>query len=404
MLSETINLYISVVLADGSIVKAGRLLVQNLHMAARGGYNGVFQYDSDYLNHPNAYDLDPANLKLSAELIHAFKPESGIHGVFQDSLPGRWGNRLLAYKAGYHEHHYAPPHLLAALGNSGMGAMLYSEETQAHTELKDPSIDFADLAKAMEEADSYEQDETLQMELKFLVTAGYSAGGARPKVLVKKDGLYLAKFSSRNDRTPTLLVDLEAAGMELGRRAGLEIPYFEVCQVREKPVLLVKRFDVTEEGGRRALLSFATLLDRDPSLGSYSGMAEILRLYSRQPREDLKKLFMQMIVNVAIHNTDDHLQNFSMIHDADGWRLSPVYDLTPSFLQGRQATTIDGKAANITLENIINEGKKFGLSKTKTLEIVDALRISLRDWSDIITDDYARKKIDVRMNLLFDSF
>ncbi len=404
MLAETVNLYISVVLADGSIVKSGRLLVQNLHMAARGGYNGVFQYDSDYLNHPDAYDLDPVNLRLSSDLIRAFKPESGIHGVFQDSLPGRWGNRLLACKAGFSKHHYTHPHLLAALGNSGMGAILYSEEMQAHNEIKDPSIDFADLAKAMEEADSYEQDETLQMELKFLVTAGSSAGGARPKVLVKKDGLYLAKFSSRDDRTPTLLVDLEAAGMELGKRAGLEIPYFEVCQVREKPVLLVKRFDVTEEGGRRALLSFATLLDRDPSLGSYSGMAEILRRYSRQPREDLKRLFTQMVMNVAIHNTDDHLQNFSMIHDADGWQLSPVYDLTPSFLQEMQATTIDGKAANISLANIVNEGKNFGFTKAKTLEIIDGLRISLSDWSDIITDDYAREKIAARMNLVFGSF
>ncbi len=111
-----------------------------------------------------------------------------------------------------------------------------------------------------------------------------------------------------------------------------------------------------------------------------------------------------MVMNVAIHNTDDHLQNFSMIHYADGWQLSPVYDLTPSFLQETQATTIDGKAANISLENIVNEGKNFGFSKAKTLEIVDGLRISVSDWSDIITDDYARKKIAVRMNLVFDSF
>jgi len=400
MLAATVNLYISVVLADGRIIKAGRLLIENLHMATRGGYNGVFQYDPDYLNHPECYDLDPANLKLSTDLIRAFKPESGIHGVFQDSLPGRWGNRLLAYKAGFSEHHYAPPHLLAALGNSAMGAILYSEEPQGHAEVKDPSIEFRDLAKAMEEADCYEQDETLQKELKFLVTGGYSVGGARPKVLVRNDALYLAKFSSRNDRTPTLLVDLEAGGMELGRRAGLEIPYFEVRYVAEKPVLLVKRFDVTAEGGRRAVLSFATLLDREPSLGSYSGMAEMLRRYSSQPRADLKMLFKQMIINVAIHNTDDHLKNFSMIHDANGWQLSPVYDLTPSFLQVTQATTIDGKVDNITVENIISEGKHFGLSRPKTLEIVNELRLSLMDWPDIITDDYARKKIGARMNLL----
>jgi len=69
-----------------------------------------------------------------------------------------------------------------------------------------------------------------------------------------------------------------------------------------------------------------------------------------------------------------------------------------------QATTIDGKAANISLANIVNEGKNFGFSKAKTLEIIDGLRISLSDWSDIITDDYAREKIAARMNLVFGSF
>ena len=51
MLAPTVNLYVFVVLDDGRIVRAGRLLVENLHMAFRGGYKGVFQYDSDYLNH-----------------------------------------------------------------------------------------------------------------------------------------------------------------------------------------------------------------------------------------------------------------------------------------------------------------------------------------------------------------
>lgn len=401
MLSETVNLYVSVALADGRVIKAGRLLVENLYMAARGGYKGVFQYDPNYLSHPDSYALDPANVTLSSKLIRAGKPESGIHGVFQDSLPGKWGNRLLAYKAGFSRQHYAPAHLLAALGNSGIGAILYSTDPKGHTAARDPSIDFADLAMALDEASTYEKNDFLQTELNFLITGGYSAGGARPKVLVKKDDLYLAKFASRNDRTPSLLVDLEAAGMELGRRAGLEIPYFKVCQVREKPVLLVKRFDVTEAGGRRAILSFATLLDQEPALGSYAGMAEVIRRYSTQPRMDLKQLFKQMIMNVAIHNTDDHLQNFSMIHDADGWKLSPVYDLTPSFLQNEQATVVDGKVTDIRIENIINEGKNFGFSRPKTLEIAAGIQTSLNGWTDIITDEFARKRIAGKMLLLF---
>lgn len=108
-----------------------------------------------------------------------------------------------------------------------------------------------------------------------------------------------------------------------------------------------------------------------------------------------------MILNVAIYNTDDHLQNFFMIHDPDGWRLSPAYDLTPSFLQNEQATIIDGMAAGISLENIINEGKLFGFSRQITLEIVDRIRASLGGWRDLITDDYARERIAIKMAQVF---
>ena len=399
MLAETVNLYIFVVLNDGRIIRAGRLLVENLYMAFRGGYRGVFQYDADYLRHPDCYDLDPVNLKLSPQFIPAGRPEYGIHGVFQDSLPGKWGNRLLAHKAGFAGQHYTPAHLLEALGNTGLGAIIFSSEKKKPA-LEDPSICFADLALALDEAIMYEKQNFAPLELKYLISGGYSAGGARPKLLVKKDDYYLAKFSSIDDRTPALLVDLEAAGLELGRKVGLEVPYFEICHIGERPVLLVKRFDITPAGGRRSLLSFATLLGQEPALGSYSSMAEVIRRHSSQPRLDLQRLFKQMILNVAIHNTDDHLQNFSMLHEPEGWRLSPVYDLTPSFFQNEQATIIDGQVRGITTENIINEGKRFGFSRQKSLEIVADIRSSLAGWRDLITDDYARERIARKMALV----
>jgi serine/threonine-protein kinase HipA len=371
-------------------------------MAFRGGYKGVFQYDSDYLGHPEAYALDPANLKLSTALIRADRPEYGVHGVFQDSLPGKWGDRLLARKAGFFGQHYTPAHLLEALGDTGLGAIIYSPVKKIPAAVKDPSLCFDDLAPALDEATLYENQDLAPLELKFLITGGYSAGGARPKLLVKKDAdYYLAKFSSIHDRTPSLLVELEAAGLELGRRIGLDIPHFEISRIRKRPVLLIKRFDITPAGGRRSLLSFARLLDQEPGLGSYSGMAEVIRRHSKQPRSDLKLLFKQMILNVAIHNTDDHLQNFSMIHDPDGWRLSPAYDLTPSFLQDEQATIIDRQVGGISTENIINEGKSFGFSRRKTLGIIDGISKAVAGWQDLIADDYARERIAVKMAQVF---
>ncbi len=200
MLPETINLYVFVVLDDGRIIKAGRLLVENLHMAFRGGYKGFFRYDSDYLNHTDNYALDPANLKLSLKTIRANRPEYGIHGVFHDSLPGRWGNRLLACKAGFNQQHYTPAHLLEPLGNTGIGALLYSTDPETPPKVKDPSIDFADIALALDEAKIYENQKIVPMELKFLMTGGYSAGGARPKLLVKKDNfLKWTAFNKKNE-------------------------------------------------------------------------------------------------------------------------------------------------------------------------------------------------------------
>ena len=403
MLPESVNLYVFTVLHDGRIIRAGRLLVENLYMAFRGGYKGVFQYDAEYLNHPDGYDLDPANLKRTTAPIPANRPEYGLHGVFLDSLPGKWGNHLLACKGGFHGQHYAPAHLLKALGGTGLGALLYSPHPKTPPRIEDPSLDFDHLAQALDEATLYEKEKFLPREIRFLVTSGYSAGGARPKLLVKKnDGYYLAKFASIHDPSPALGVELEAAGLELGRRIGLDIPYFEITRIGRRPVLLIKRFDMTPEGGRRAMLSFATLLVREPALGSYSGMAEIIRRYSKQPRLDLTRLFKQMVLNVAIHNTDDHLRNFSMVHDPDGWRLSPAYDMTPTFLQEEQATMVDRRTTKITTENIINQGKIFGFSRPKTVDILITIHRAIADWRTLITDQAAREHIAAKMAHIFE--
>ncbi|WP_419584888.1 HipA domain-containing protein [Thiolapillus sp.] len=38
-----------------------------------------------------------------------------------------------------------------------------------------------------------------------------------------------------------------------------------------------------------------------------------------------------MLYNALIGNRDDHLRNFTLLHDDTGWRLSPGYDITPLF-------------------------------------------------------------------------
>ena len=139
-----------------------------------------------------------------------------------------------------------------------------------------------------------------------------------------KEAVWIAKFPNVHDVDQETNVLLEAAGLELGKRAGLIIPDFKVCRVWNRPVLLVRRFDVVPTG-RRALLSFRSLLAVDdfPDFVSYADLAEIVRRVSADPRIDVDLLFKQMVVNVCLFNTDDHLQNFSMVHEKAGCRLSP---------------------------------------------------------------------------------
>lgn len=397
-----VNLYVYTVLDHGEGLKVGRLLSRNLRLAHRGGYEGFFQYDPGYLSDPRAYAIDPVNLPVRAGIFPARRPEVGIHGVFSDSLPGQWGERLLAAKAGIHRNHYAPAHLLECLGHGGLGSLLYSPaDSLPEIKPEDDSLEFVDLAKALEEAGHYEK--TLDpAELKFLISGGYSAGGARPKLLVRLDReAYLAKFSSIHDQGPGVNVELEAAGLALGRLAGLDVPDFRIVAVRNRPVLLVKRFDVLPKDGRRAMISFRTLLSAydDPAGVSYGDLAEILKRVSVDPRGDCAKLFKQMVLNVLIINTDDHLQNFSMLHDVNGWRLSPAFDLVPALPRDEQILRIGGGHANLTAEDLIAEGKLFGFSRPRSKKLIDEVLDKTADWKELILDTEIRLRLEKRRNL-----
>lgn len=53
---------------------------------------------------------------------------------------------------------------------------------------------------------------------------------------------------------------------------------------------------------------------------------------------------MRIGFNIAISNTDDHLRNHGFILSAEGWKLSPAYDLNPSIDK-------DGLSLNIDMHN-----------------------------------------------------
>lgn len=110
---------------------------------------------------------------------------------------------------------------------------------------------------------------------------------------------------------------------------------------------LSKRFDRNIKGERIHFASAMTLLQRndgdDASLGAnYLEMAEFIMQHGAMPTDDLQQLWRRIVFYICISNTDDHLRNHGFIYEpAQGWCLSPAYDINP-------VATGDGLNLNIS--------------------------------------------------------
>jgi serine/threonine-protein kinase HipA len=260
--------------------------------------------------------------------------------------------------------------LLLAIGNSGLGALSYTDHEQLLPPPPETSV--RNLSALVTAAEKFEQGELRDLELTMLLGAGSSPGGARPKVVVYDevaDIHYIAKFPSIKDQVD--VVKIEGATLALATQAGLIVPPTALIACGEKSVLLVERFDVIS-GGRRHMISMQTLLKAEGYYHlRYLDVLNIVRKYSINPCEDSERLYRQMVFNAIIGNTDDHLKNFWMIYDhQEKWRLSPAFDLVPNignrgehvlffdidpYYRGRKSLAIIGRRWGIANSDIVVE-------------------------------------------------
>ncbi|MEA3435263.1 MAG: type II toxin-antitoxin system HipA family toxin [Thermodesulfobacteriota bacterium] len=388
-----IRLDIWLTLSSGESVKAGTLVVADPDDVS-GGLQGQFHYAPEYLKHPMVFPLDPLHLPLSTEIFNADRPGAGVHGVFEDSLPDDWGRRLLVrrYKLGRGEQRV--PQLLRLLGNQGLGAFSYVEE--GRPDLKTTGVSSRHLQELILLAEKFEQEPAAVAddELSLLFQAGSSPGGARPKALVKdENGSYLAKFPSVKDQLD--VVGLEAAAMELGRRAGIETAEIRLLALGSGKCLLVKRFDINKAGGRNHLISMQSLLKAEGYYyAGYRDLAEVIRHVSALPVRDLHKFYRQMVFNVMIGNTDDHLKNFIMLHNDEGWRLSPAFDLVPNIGFNREHVLrigYDNRPPDF--EILMQEASHFGLKRKQQVnEVIMEVHEAVSGWSTVFTECNVPKK------------
>ena len=140
---------------------------------------------------------------------------------------------------------------------------------------------------------------------------------------------------------------------------------------------------------------------------SYRDIADVIRRISVNPGQDLIKLFKQMVFNVMVGNTDDHLKNLSMIFDREGWKLSPAYDLVLNVgMNSEHVLRIGYYNVVANRKVLIDEAKYFDIKQpSKADKIISAMFSVVSNWGKIFKEfdvpyrdiEIIGKDIEVRM-------
>ena len=368
---------------DSQLTTAARFV---LGADRAGNPRGEFVYGRHYLARADAVPIDPIELKLGPSTYHTLDLK-GVFGALRDASPDYWGRRVIEKHSG--EGDLTEVDYLLYSPDDRAGALAFGLSPQPPA----PRREFnrtIELAHLQELADSIiAQDEQERpvappaQQVEELLLLGTSMGGARPKVVVEDEGsLWLAKFNRADDRFNQARV--EHAMLQLARECGLHTAESRIVTVADRDVLLVRRFDrehITGGYRRARMLSALTLLRagdtyQDRERWSYVFLAEELRRNSSEPRADARELFLRMLFNALISNTDDHPRNHAVIAMDRNFRLAPAYDLTPftpvSVEHRDLAMSVGDAGRYAQADNILSQCARFLLTREEASALVDA--------------------------------
>ncbi len=365
-------------------------VVGTLAEQGRGVY---FEYAASFLESPlpvSPFKL-PARPGLFEHIDRDFAP---VFGVFDDSLPDSWGHLLMDRefkRQGRSVSALSPLDRLAYIGTRGMGALTYHPPIG---EVQEPlPVDLGVLAREVDRVMEGSAGDVLP-ELRL---AGGSPGGARPKVLVgvRDDGRMIAgapdlppgyrhfiiKFTARPDSPHAGVV--EAAYARMAEAAGLQVPPSRLFETPDGGRYFgAERFD--RRGDLRLHMhSLGGLWQASHRVSSmdYEGFIRTTLALTRDQRQ-VEEAFRRMAFNVAAHNRDDHVKNFSYLMDRDGvWTLTPAYDLTFSEGPGREHTMdVAGEAERPGDRDMLRVAERCDVAPRRARAIIAQVREAVDRW------------------------
>ncbi len=365
-----------------------------------------FQYTPQWL--AEGFDLAPRSLAFNALLQKAKDPLfDGLHGVFNDSLPDGWGlllmDRAFNKRLGWSRHQITPLDRLAYMGSRAMGALRYEPEYEK--EAVEDRVNLSSLAASVETVLSGSTEDVFNQ----LRIQGGSPGGARPKVTVAlsesaSDCLsgfheipegyhhWMVKFRSKQD--PQDMGPAEKTYADMAKIAGLDMPQTALLQLEvgstEAQYFAVRRFD-RHANERRHVVTMAGLYYADfktPCL-DYKDILGATSILTKDARQ-VEQAFRRMAFNVLTHNQDDHAKNFAFVYGANGWALSPAYDLTFSQGMGGEHTTAIAGSGNPGRDKLMEIASAFRVEAGA--KIIEEVRHAVSLWPTLAQGNDVSKK------------
>src|SRR5659263_406871 len=227
-----VQVYVSVAGAD---VLAGTLYSHR----RRASESATFAYASDYLGTPGAYALDPELPMRTGS--HQTRVDATLFGALTDCAPDRWGRTLISRReaAAAREEGRAArslgeiDFLLGVRDDLRQGALRFRRADGPFLADDDTGVPaLTDLPELLSLAARAENDTATLPDLRRLVRAGSSLGGARPKVHVLDTNgrVAIAKFPSANQDTWNVMA-WEKVALDLAAKAGIDVPVSRLLQL-----------------------------------------------------------------------------------------------------------------------------------------------------------------------------
>lgn len=374
---------------EGKPVLVGRLWGR----MRKGRDSATFEYDENWLERPDRFALEPA-LQPGPGPFHT-NPDKPVFGAIGDSAPDRWGRVLMrrAERRRAERTEETPrtlreiDYLLMVSDEARQGALRFALQPGGPylaTDGATPIPPLVELPRLLSAAEHVAGDTDSDEDLHLLLAPGSSLGGARPKASVRdRNGqLAIAKFPHKDDEID--IVRWEAVAISLAGKAGIPIPEWRMEEIAGKSVLLLRRFDRTDNRRIPFLSAMSMLGATDNETGSYLEVVDALRQHGAAPRDDMRMLWRRIVFSILISNTDDHLRNHGFLYDGpDGWRLAPAYDVNPVPVDIRPrvlSTAIDLDDGTASLDLALSVAAYFELGEAEAHQIARDVGQAVSQW------------------------